>query len=72
MGDGPKRALRMQFDSQVKLEFHGTRITSDAGLLVFRELDEAFLKELKGSGKTGSDRSTPRISVHQHSSRNVI
>ena len=42
MGDGPRRALRVQFDSKLKIEFHNTMITSDAGLLAFRELDEAF------------------------------
>ena len=49
MGHGPKRALRVQFDNKLKLEFHGTRITSDAGLLAFRELDEAFRLTEKGS-----------------------
>jgi len=42
MGDKRKRALRVQFDTKLRLGFHGTRITSDAGLLAFRELDEAF------------------------------
>lgn len=42
MGDRRKQALRMQFDSRLRLEFHGVKITSDAGLLPFRELDEAF------------------------------
>jgi hypothetical protein len=42
MGDRRKRALRVQFDGKVRLEFHGAKITSDAGLLPFRELDEAF------------------------------
>ncbi len=42
MGDRRKRALRVQFDGKLRLEFHGATITSDAGLLPFRELDEAF------------------------------
>jgi hypothetical protein len=42
VGDRRKRALRVQFDGKLRLEFHGAKITSDAGLLPFRELDEAF------------------------------
>ncbi len=42
MGDRRRRALRVQFDGRLRLEFHGAKITSEAGLLPFRELDEAF------------------------------
>jgi hypothetical protein len=42
MGDGEKAPLRLHFNSKVRLECHGSTITSDAGLLPFREFDEAL------------------------------
>lgn len=42
MGDRRKQALRPQFDGRLKLDFLGAKVTTDAGLFPFRELDEAF------------------------------
>jgi hypothetical protein len=42
MVESRKDALRVDFDKKLKLEFHGTKVTSDAGLLAYRELDEAL------------------------------
>ena len=40
MGAGKEEPLRMDFEARVRMEFVGSRITSDAGLLAHRELDE--------------------------------
>jgi Transposase DDE domain group 1 len=42
MGERTQEALRVHFDTRVRLEFHGATLTSDAGLLACRELDDAL------------------------------
>jgi len=48
MGEAGKDALRVGFDRTIKLAFHGARVSSDAGLFPYRDLDEAA--HLTGSG----------------------
>jgi hypothetical protein len=42
MGERTTEALRVHVDTRVRLEFHGATLTSDAGLLACRELDDAL------------------------------
>ena len=42
MGERRRDALRLEFDRSVKVDFRGANVTSDAGLLAFRERDEVL------------------------------
>lgn len=55
--------LRVGFDPRLKLAFHGSRITSDAGLLAVRELDDV-LGLSAGAGLVLSDNRKGRNGRH--------
>ena len=63
MGESQKRALRVSFDGRLKLEFHGSKITSDAGLFAYRELDEVLGLTSLANGQL-KDRRTGKNTQH--------
>lgn len=41
-GESISSPLKVGYDRRLKLQFHGAKLSSDGGLIVFRELDDAL------------------------------
>ncbi len=63
MGESKREGLRVDFDRRLKLELHGSKVTSDAGLLAHRELDDA-LGLTAGAGSLFRDSRTGKNGWH--------
>ena len=61
MGESEDEWLSVDFDARVRLEFVGSKISSDAGLLAYRELD----------GKLGLTARADQFLTEQRTGRNV-
>ena len=49
MGEKQNRPFQLSFNASLKVGFQGSRVTSDGGLLLVRELDERLgTKEWRG------------------------
>ena len=64
MGDAKSGPVRLWFNRQLRVEFHGATVTSDAGLLLPRELDEhlgltALIDRHLSDPRTGRNRQFP-------------
>ncbi len=64
MGEAGKVGLHVGFEGTIKFEFHGAKVSSDAGLFPYRDIDEAAQLTETGAAELLDFRSGSNI---QHS-----
>ncbi len=72
MSDAESGPVQLSFDSQLRVEFRGATVTSDAGLLLPRELDErlglsALIERHLTDPRTGRNRQLPLSDLFRQS-----
>ncbi len=72
MGDAKTGPVRLSFNPQLRIEFRGATVTSDAGLLLPRELDErlglsAVIERHLADPRTGRNRQFPLSDLFRQS-----
>jgi Transposase DDE domain group 1 len=72
VGDAESRPIRLSFNPQLRVEFRGATVTSDAGLLLPRELEErlgfsAVIERHLGDPRTGRNCQFPLADLFRQS-----
>lgn len=72
MGDAKSGPVRLSFNPQLRVEFRGATVTSDAGLVLPRELDEqlglsALIERHLTDPRTGRNRQSPLLDLFRQS-----
>ena len=64
MGEKQSQPFQLSFNASLKVDFQGSRVTSDGGLILVRELDERFglsdlIRQYLVDSRTGRNRQFP-------------
>ena len=69
LGESQNQPFQLSFNKLLRVDFQGSRVTSDGGLILVRELDERFglrglIGELLVDCRTGRNRHFPLADLH--------